>query len=259
MRLPLKLICPASKVRSDGTSIVFIQYCYSATKRVLLNTEMAIPPDSWQKKQCCISDKLPPAFGNHSELNEELTRQLRIAEDLVTHAKRNQISNKGAFVKKTFSPNLDITTAVGQIAQTLQQELTQEQAKLDIYYQLDEYIKSKQRKVSKATLTVYGIVKSQLLAFEKYRKEKITFQSFDFSFYEDFVDYLTFDHVHIRRQTVITGLKVNSIGKTTKHLRGFIKDRVKRKIMTPIDLTDFKIPEEESDAIYLTYEEIAQI
>lgn len=52
---------------------------------------------------------------------------------------------------------------------------------------------------------------------------------------------------------------MNTIGKTIKHLRGFIKDRVKRKIVSPIDLTDFKIPEEESDAIYLTHDEIAKI
>lgn len=63
----------------------------------------------------------------------------------------------------------------------------------------------------------------------------------------------------MRRQTTLTGLKLNSIGKTIKHLRGFIKDRVKRKIIAPIDLTDFKIPEEESDAIYLTHQEIASI
>jgi integrase len=106
---------------------------------------------------------------------------------------------------------------------------------------------------------VYGNVKSHLQAFEKYRKKKITFQCFDFSFYEDFMDYLTFEHVHMRRQTVLTGLKLNTIGKTIKHLRGFIKDRVKRKIMAPIDLTDFKIPEEESDAIYLSHEEIIKI
>src|SRR5690606_25240832 len=74
-----------------------------------------------------------------------------------------------------------------------------------------------------------------------------------------FVDYLTFEHIHFRRQTEHVGLRLNTIGKTIKHFRGFIKDRVKRKIIPPVDLTDFKIPEEESDAIYLTYDEIAII
>jgi hypothetical protein len=98
-----------------------------------------------------------------------------------------------------------------------------------------------------------------LQAFEKHRQEKITFASFDFNFYHDFIDYLTFEHVHMRRKIVLTGIKLKTIGKTIKHLRGFLKDRVKRKIITPIDLTDFKIPEEESDAIYLTHQEIIAI
>ena len=65
--------------------------------------------------------------------------------------------------------------------------------------------------------------------------------------------------MHIRRQEVLAGLKLNTIGKTIKHLRGFLKDRVKRKIIAPIDLADFKIPEEECDAIYLNHQEITAI
>lgn len=259
MLLPIKCICPRSKERSDGTGIVFIQYCYNATQRTLLNTEIAIPVEFWNKKQRCISDQLPPGFGNHEQLNEELKRQFRIAEDLVIHANKNKLPNKGTFVKNSFSPKLDITTISGQVEKAVERAAVEKRNKLDIYYQFDEYIKSKERKVGKATLTVYSNVKSHLLSFEAYRKQKITFNSFDFGFYEDFVDYLTFEHVHMRRQTVITGLRLNTIGKTIKHLRGFIKDRVKRKIITSIDLTDFKIPEEESDAIYLTHEEIAKI
>ncbi|WP_245729180.1 phage integrase SAM-like domain-containing protein [Niabella drilacis] len=79
--------------------------------------------------------------------------------------------------------------------------LKQKKNKLSVYYQFDEFIKSKKRKVSKATLTVYGNVKSHLLAFEAFRAQEIFFDSFDFSFYEDFVDYLTFEHVHMRRKT----------------------------------------------------------
>jgi hypothetical protein len=48
-------------------------------------------------------------------------------------------------------------------------------------------------------------VKGHLQAFEKYRQEKITFASFDFNFYHDFIDYLTFEHVHMRRKVVLTG------------------------------------------------------
>lgn len=114
-------------------------------------------------------------------------------------------------------------------------------------------------RVSKATLCVYRNIKAHLLAFEKYRCKKITFDDLDFSFYEAFVSYLTFHHIHKRKKTQLVGLKMNTIGKTIKHFRVFIKDRVKRKIVPAIDLSDFKITEEESDAIYLTHQEIANI
>lgn len=102
-------------------------------------------------------------------------------------------------------------------------------------------------------------MKEQLLAYEIYRRKKITFESLDFEFYDGFVNFLTFEYVHKRRKTVIKGLKVNSIGKTIKQLRIFVRDRIKRKIITPIDLSEFNIPEEEADAIYLTFEEIKKI
>lgn len=237
MVLPIKPICRANKIRKDGTSLIFLQYCYSATRRTLLNTEIAVPVDYWNKKQGRISDKLPIAFGNHQQLNEELWRQLRIVEDLVTYATKSDLSDKGLFVKKSFSPTLDTTTIIGKVEKAVKQVVVEKKAKLDIYYQFDEYIKSKERRVSKATLTVYGNVKSHLQSFEAYRKQKIAFKSFDFGFYEDFVDYLTFEHIHLRRQTVLTGLRLNTIGKTIKHLRGFTRldSLLKLKLLNPIN------------------------
>lgn len=192
-------------------------------------------------------------------MNDELLRLKRLVEDLVAEADKKQISDKGSFVKKPFTPTLNLNVIDDRITSVAKQEAAKKEAKQDIYYQFDEYIKAKERKVSKATLTVYSNVKGHLQAFEKYRQEKISFASFDFNFYHDFIDYLTFEHVHMRRQEVLVGLKLNTIGKTIKHLRGFIKDRVKRKIIAPIDLTDFKIPEEECDAIYLSHQEIIAI
>jgi hypothetical protein len=53
-------------------------------------------------------------------------------------------------------------------------------------------------------------------------------------------------------------MKRNSISKTIKQLRIFVKDRIKRKIIPPLDMTDFKAPEEETDATYLNFKEISQ-
>ena len=43
MLLPVKPICERKFVRRDGTSLIYIQYCFSAEKRTLLNTEITVP------------------------------------------------------------------------------------------------------------------------------------------------------------------------------------------------------------------------
>ena len=259
MLLPIKPICTEKKIRKDGLSPIFLQYCYCATNRTLLNTGIYVPPQYWNKKQLCISKDLPLLFGEFSKLNLELIRLQRIAEDLISYAIRKNFPDKGSFVKTNFSASFDTASLKENLPKTSLNESVKNLSKLNVYFQLDDYIKSKEKKVSIDTITVYKNVKSHLLAFEKFSKIKITFDSFDFSFYNDFVDYLTYEHIHMRRKVILTGLKLNTIGKTIKHLRGFIKDRVKRKIIAPIDLSDFKIPEEDTDAIYLSHNEIASI
>jgi len=91
MLLPIKPICEKKFLRRDGTSLIYIQYCFSSEKRTLLNTEIAIPPHSWNKKRLCISDNLPASIGNVNRLNNELDRMVRLAQDIVFYATRNKI------------------------------------------------------------------------------------------------------------------------------------------------------------------------
>jgi hypothetical protein len=116
MLLPIKPICTAKKVRKDGTAPIFLQYCYSATNRTLLNTGINIPPDCWNNKLLSITKKLPATFGNYEDLNQELLRLKRIAEDLVTQAVKKQVPDKGSFVKNSFSPSLQIS-AIAEISE----------------------------------------------------------------------------------------------------------------------------------------------
>jgi len=259
MLLPIKPICERKDMRRNGTSLIYIQYCYSAEKRTLLNTEIAIPPNLWNKKRLGISNDLPEIYGNVQHLNEELNRMIRLAQDLVSFALKSKVEDKGQFVKNTFTPHFDLSNLLGKETTTIVEVNQKKKGNKDLYFQIDDYIKSKERKVSRATICVYNCMKAQLLSYEEYRKEKIRFESLDFEFYDGFINFLTFAYVQKRRKEIITGLKINSIGKTIKQLRIFIRDRIRRKIIAPIDLTDFKIPEEEPDAIYLTYEEIGKI
>lgn len=256
---PLKPICSEKKIRKDGTSLIFIQYCFSADNRLILNSGVAIPPKFWDKKRLLIKSSLPAEFGSADELMFQLKQKLRLAEDLADYATKKKVNYKGQFVKDAFISNLTVEDIERDKEKFKILAGEKEEVNLDVYFQIDDYIKTKEKKVTKATVNVFNNIKAHLKAFEEHRRKPITFDSFDFNFYDTFVDFLTFDYVQSRFKNPVVGLKLNTVGKTIKQLKIFIKDRVRRKIIAPIDLTDYKVPEEETDAIYLNHEEIAKI
>ncbi|HWJ25771.1 MAG TPA: phage integrase SAM-like domain-containing protein, partial [Flavisolibacter sp.] len=252
MLLPIRPICNRKKIRKDGTSLIQIQYCFSAERKTLVNTGIAIPPNFWTKKSLCISDKLPSSFGQVNVLNIELKRLVRIAEDILAYALNNGVPDPVSFLKKTFKPDVDLCN-LGKEAND--SELPK--VNLDVFFQIDDYIKSKRKQVTPKMINVYNNMRDTLKTFEKYRKKPITFESFDFSFYEEFVEYMMYEHVQRRRKEVIKGFRISTVGKTIKQLRIFLRNRIRRKIIAPINLEDYKILDEETDAIYLTRQEIS--
>lgn len=98
-----------------------------------------------------------------------------------------------------------------------------------------------------------------LQAFQTYRGKPITFEEIDYNFYEEFLNYLSFEHIHQNKKETLRGFKKNTVGKNIKQLIIFLKNRKQKKVVPELDTTGFKIPEEEADAIYLTPKEISQI
>jgi integrase len=254
MLLPIKPVCKKALKRRDGTSIIFIQYCHTGEKRTLLNTGISIPPNYWNIKRHSINADLPSLFGEADLLNKQLQNMIRIAEDIVVYAVQKKINDPKAFLKKTFEPNFDLS----RLAEKAKQ-VNSPKVNLDIYFQIDEYMKSKIKQVTPHMLNVYRNMRDTLKAFEIYRKKKITFESFDVQFYEEFVDYMMYDHLLRRRKKVIKGFRISTVGKTIKQLRIFLRNRIRRGIIPPINLEEYKILDEETDAVYLTTEEIMRI
>jgi integrase len=128
---------------------------------------------------------------------------------------------------------------------------------LNVFRQIDAYVQEKKDTVRPCTINVIETMKVHLKSFEDYRKIPITFDSFDFHFYEELLHYLTYDIPLLRKKTLIRGLRVNALGKTIKYLKSFLKNRMARKIIPFIDLSLYKVPDEEVDSIYLNWKEIA--
>jgi Phage integrase SAM-like domain/Arm DNA-binding domain len=249
MGQPIKLIIKKGAVRKDGTALVFLQYCHNAEQRVLLSTDVAIPPQFWSRKTNRIVDALPPQYGKVVELQTELTNKLRKAEDMVTYALKQRNTCPMKFLKDNFI--LHENWKIEQMADS--------EKSLNVWWNIDDYVNNKRSSVKQCTINVINAMKAHLQAFEIYRKEPITFDSFDVHFYETFVKFLTYDIVQLRRKDVIKGLKVNSVGKTIKHLKSFLKDRMRKKIIPFMDLGAYKVMEEEVDAVYLNWQELSLI
>lgn len=217
---------------------------------MLLNTEIAIPPKCWNRKHLRITPDLPAEYGVAADLGARLASTLRMVEDIISYAVKEKIKNVGAFLKQTFRPDFDPARLFEAAEQAAKADPG---LNLDLYFQIDHYIQCKSGKVASATLNVYKTMKDHLMAYETYRECPITFDSFDYSFYERFVDFLTYEYIQPRRKILTKGLRLASIGKTVKHLRLFLQ------IIPSIDLSDFKILDEDADAIYLTSVEITKI
>ena len=108
MRLPIKPLCEQKRVRSDGTSMIFLQYCYDAEHKSFLSTEIPIPPEFWTRQQLCVKETLPSDYGNFEKINDDIDRQLNHAGDLINLAKRQGIAEIGAYVKEKYNPKLNL-------------------------------------------------------------------------------------------------------------------------------------------------------
>lgn len=100
---------------------------------------------------------------------------------------KEKIADPLSFLKSTFQPDFDpdpLTQKAKEIADT------NPLINLDLFFQIDDYMKCKKDRVSSYMLNVYKNMKDHLEAYQAYRNKPITFDCFDYNFYESFVDYL---------------------------------------------------------------------
>lgn len=245
----IKLIIRKGKCSKNGHHTVFLQYCYSSVKRVLISTGISIPSSFWDKQNCSILQSLDPKFGLANSLQEKLNKQRAKAEKIIRYVIKRKQSCPMQFLKRNFRlPDCwDL------------EQLEDDSNDLSVFYQIDRYLKDKTGMVSPATLTVIRTMKKHLLSFQEYIGYKITFDIFNAVFYEQFVRYLTFEIPIMRRARVIKGLRINTVGKTIKQLKTFIKDRAQKKIIPYMDLSFFKSMEEDVEGVFLSWRELSKI
>ena len=101
---------------------------------------------------------------------------------------------------------------------------------------------------TRSTRQVYENTLNRLKKYHEETRRKVEFESIDQDFYEEFTSYL-FD----------LNLSSNTIGKDIKTLKAVLNEATKRGINTNQRYKDFAVTKEDSDSIYLTEEELAEI
>lgn len=249
MHISIKLIIRKRKLSKDGTHTVFIQYCYSSVKRVLISTGISIPQTHWDKNTCSILLSLPAEYGSPEFLQDKLNQKRIKAEKIIRYAITRNHTCPMEFLKRNF--HLPDCWDLDQ--------MEEDNNNLSVFYQIDRYLEDKRGMILPSTATIIRTMKKHLLSFQTYIGYKITFDIFGGVFYDQLVRYLTNEIPIMRRARVIKGLRTNTVGKTIKQLKTFIKDRIQKKIIPSIDLSCFKTLEEEVDSVYLNLKELSKI
>lgn len=112
------------------------------------------------------SKYLPRSYGNWEELNEEIKRMYRVADGIISFAIKSKIQDTVNFVKRTFHPHCDVQNLESKEAAKVVEAFKQKEVNKDFFFQLDEYIESKRRKVCKGMLGVYRQLRDRLKAFQ---------------------------------------------------------------------------------------------
>ena len=245
----IKPIIRKTKISKNGLHTIFIQYCYTTAKRVVLSTGISIPSTYWDNRACAISSSLPTEYGSHKSLQETVEGLQTKAERIIIYAIKKNLGCPMQFLKRNF--RLPDCWELDQ--------LEGENDSLSVFHQIDRYIEDKKPMVQSGTITVYRAMKKHLLAFQNHIGYKLTFDSFNAVLYEQLVHYLTFEIPITRRATIVKGLRMNTVGKTIKQLKIFIKDRIRKKIIPYIDLTCFKCLEEDVESVFLNWRELSKI
>lgn len=241
-----KLVIKSRNVKKNGLTPVYLQYIFRDHQKTLINTGYEISPEDWNaEKQCLKNGSENYNSKSYVHLNAKLFDYMNDFHIFLANAIDLNITPTIKYVKDSFPQyRLNKHQAVKPSPKKL----------VTIFDHIDDFIKLKKESVAKDTVKDYNSLAKHLKGFEKYRGQVITFASFDYDFYTNFVDFLLFETIKPNGKP---GLKTNSAGKQIKNLKIFLRDRMRKGYCAPLDLADYTTLTEEVDKIYLSWEEIS--
>lgn len=220
----------------NGKHSVKLRYYENRRARVQIDTGIEVPSRFWNKEKSFLK-KSREVAGEYLQLSQIDS----LAQQIITTYKNQSKPLSKKLFKTQFH---DGGPSVNQIP--LQ----------DFFVEFDNYLEEKKGKVVNDVIKDYNSLKKHLEGFQEFSGIIIDFNAFDYNFYQEWTGYLAY-HAPLKNGGI--GMKNNTIGKLVKNLKAFLNDRMRRNRIKPIDLSAFKVVQEEVDHIYLSNEEIQSI
>nr|WP_299215050.1 site-specific integrase [uncultured Allomuricauda sp.] len=220
----------------NGKHSIKLRYYENRNSRIQIDTGIEIHPRYWNREKSFLkkSKEVASEYVQLSQMNS-------LAEQIIVAYK-----NQGKpLSKKLFK--MQFEDGEPSINQTPVQ---------DFFTEFENYLEGKKGKVVKDVIKDYNSLIKHLVGFQEFSGIIIDFSVFDYQFYQEWTDYLAY-HAPLKNGGV--GMKNNTIGKLVKNLKAFLNDRIRRNRIKPIDLSAFKVVQEEVDHIYLSDGEIQSI
>jgi len=223
--------------KRDRKTPVYVQYNYNRDKRILINTKRRTEIKYWDFE----NDVLRRSHPKYDLIHRHIKKIKLEIESIVSNAIDEGIEPSPEYVLNEYY-------GINQGEEPNYRK--------NLFDYFEEYIKAKSPRVGRHTINDYHALKKHLKGYERWSRTKLEFKSINYSFYQKFMKYLSHDVVKPDGEK---GLAINTIGKTLRNLKIFLRDCGRKNIIEPIDTSDFKVYQEEVENIYLTEKEITAI
>lgn len=244
-----KFVTKKHYVKKSGKTPIYLQYIFNSENKVLINTGFEIFPNLWNVTTQSVKPSVDFVCEKktYAVVNAELSDLMaKFKAFLSSTLLRNQIPNI-KYVVDHFDQYIKNNS---HNAKPIPTDL------LTLEDHFEDYIKNKEEGVAKDTVKDYRSLIKHLKAYEESKGCHLNFTSFDYYFYEDFVDFLFYE---TKKPNGEGGLLANSVGKQIKNLKCFLRNRIRKGYCANLDLSGYTTITEEVDMIFLTWQEIVKI
>jgi integrase len=226
---------------AKGKTLIFLNFNYN-NKRVKISTGISINPKNWNEKKQRVKELIELA--DYFEQNQKLVKLKNCMESVYSKFEKEGCFPEPDILRKEFLNSLD-----RPIKSTKKKEFW------DFY---EDFIDYKKKQLT--TVVDYDkALRKHLKNTELYFNKPITFEDIKKPI-QGFVEDLDF---YLNNETTnssgFKGFKVNTIGKQHKNLKVFLNWCFATEITPRFSLEHIKTITEESDAVYLTQEEVNKI